>query len=332
MSDHLTEGQRALATLLREHTGSELSAEALEMVAEGASGRCIMRATAPGCGGIIGIYWTPDRADNGSFLPAAHGLQRAGVQVPAVLAERELANGCGACLVEDLGRQSLLSLREELWPTRRAAYAAALRQLHRLHSAKADWPLQPPFDTELYRWEQGYFAEHYLQRHRGLSEQEAQQWLHSPAAQELAHTLAALPRCPIHRDFQSQNIMLRGGEAWLIDFQGMRHGLPEYDLAALICDPYMELSAEEQAELLELWAHITAAPLRQDVYAACALQRLMQALGAFANIGYNAHRPWYLKLIPAGERALQQTCATAPPHSPAARLALCLQPFVTPSV
>lgn len=322
-------GRLALAQLMQAHTGSPVQPADMQMVAEGASGRCIMRATPSACSGIIGIYWTPDRADNASFLPAAHGLRRAGVPVPAVLAEQDCGSGCGACLVEDLGSMSLLSLRGKAWPVRRAAYESALRSLARLHQAQPDWELQPPFDAALYRWEQEYFAEHFVGRHLGIAS--AQTLPETPAWRELAEWLAELPRTPVHRDCQSQNILLRGGEACFIDFQGMRMGRPEYDLASLLYDPYMELAPHEQEELLAYWRGIVPTPLQQEVYVACALQRLMQALGAFANIGYNAHNPWYLQLIPAGVRALRLACAAAPPHSPAARLALCLRSVVTSS-
>jgi len=41
-------------------------------------------------------------------------------------------------------------------------------------------------------------------------------------------------------------------------------------------------------------------------------QRLMQALGAFANIGYNQNREWYLNLIPTGLRKLRQVAERVP--------------------
>lgn len=326
-----SDGRQALAELMQQYSGASVQPHELQMVAEGASGRCIVRGPQGVCDGIIGIYWTPARADNASFLPAAHGLRVAGVRVPAVLAERALPDGCGACLVEDLGRESLLSLKGQSWPDRRAAYTAALHELHSFHSATVTWPVQPPFDAALYRWEQEYFTEHYLQLHRKLPTEHARGLSATAAWQSVSAELARLPRYPIHRDCQSQNIMLRGGHAWFIDFQGMRYGLPEYDLAALLYDPYMELVPTEREELLDLWQGISSAPLRQDIYAACALQRLMQALGAFANIGYNAGNPWYLSLIPAGERALLQAAAATPQHSFAAPLATCLTQLATHS-
>lgn len=315
-----TQGQRILAQLMQAHTGAAVREKDMQLVAEGASGRCIMRADVPECRGLIGIYWTPDRADNAAFLPAAHGLRRAGIPVPAVLAERDCDAGCGACLVQDLGHSSLLSLREAPAAERAAAYRSALRALHRLHQVQPDWELQPPFDAELYLWEQAYFAEHFLGRHLGI----AGARLPEPEGRAMADFLAALPRTPVHRDCQSQNIMLCGGEAFFIDFQGMRMGRPEYDLASLLYDPYMALPEEERGELLSYYSSLSGSPLRQDVFAACAMQRLMQALGAFANIGYNKHNLWYLNLIPTGVRMLQSIMRTAPAHTPAAQLALCL--------
>ena len=40
---------------------------------------------------------------------------------------------------------------------------------------------------------------------------------------------------------------------YLIDFQGMRPGLAEYDLASLLYDPYVHLTGFERAELLEFY-------------------------------------------------------------------------------
>src|SRR2546423_10254052 len=66
----------------------------------------------------------------------------------------------------------------------------------------------------------------------------------------MAERLAGRPRLLVHRDFQSQNIIMRNGQAHLIDFQGMRPGLAEYDLASLLFDPYVNFSRAECEELL----------------------------------------------------------------------------------
>ncbi len=311
-----TQARTQLAEMMQQYRGIPVLPEELQPVSAGASGRTIMRAA-----GVLGIHWTDQRADNHSFLPAAHGLSRAGIRVPAILAEAALPDNCGACLVQDLGETDILSLREAPWSERRAAYSQAFRTLLPFYQLEPDWPLQPPFDAALYRWEQAYFAEHLIGRHLGG---DAAAFLARPELQAMADWLGGLPRVPVHRDCQSQNIMLHGGEAWLIDFQGMRYGRLEYDLASLLYDPYMQLGDSERDELLQLWEQMSGTPLDSGTYAACAMQRLMQALGAFANIGYNQQRDWYLNLIPAGLAALRHAAAHTPEYSPAAPVASCL--------
>ena len=46
---------------------------------------------------------------------------------------------------------------------------------------------------------------------------------------------------------------MRDGHAHLIDFQGMRPGLAEYDLASLLYDPYVSLTNAERMELIEFY-------------------------------------------------------------------------------
>lgn len=323
MTGDFSQPREILARMMSHYTGSSIACDDLQVVSAGASGRCLAKANRrPEAATLIGICWTAERADNASFLPAAHGLKKAGIRVPAIWAEWDAGQGCGACLAENLGETDLLSLREAPWKQKKEAYLETFQTLLPLYRLRPDWPLQAPFDASLYRWEQTYFAEHLLGRHLGKN---PENFLRREALTDMANELAALPRVPIHRDCQSQNIMLRDGKAWLIDFQGMRYGRSEYDIASLLFDPYMALSAEERAELLKLWSELSGEAPDMAIFSACALQRLMQALGAFANIGYNQKKDWYLNLIPTGLKALQEAATLAPVGSLPARVAACLQ-------
>ncbi len=288
-----------VSKLISEYVGIALSPAELRAVSIGASGRCIYRGA-----GLLGIYWTDERADNASFLPAAHGLAAAQVPVPRIFAQSDLGDGRGVCLVEDLGELDIYSFKDASWNVCREIYRAAFRSLLALHHCEPDWPLQPPFDASLYRWEQAYFAEHFLACHLQLDS--AMEIIEQRAFIELAEMIAALPRVPVHRDCQSQNIMMRDGEAWLIDFQGMRMGRPEYDIASLIYDPYMDLPAAARLELLQIWEQESAQPLDYSILSACGTQRIMQALGAFSNIGHHQGRDWYLAMIHPGLRSLRE--------------------------
>ncbi len=273
-------------------------------LALGASGRTIVRIRLNGrtC---IGIRWGNDRADNDSFIPAARHLHTHGVNVPEIYDYEPLGPGCGAALVEDLGDNNLLAFRKEGWPSLLPRYIEAMEQLYLLHSCPfpEEFSLQPAFDEAMYRWEQSYFAEHLLGTHLGLK---TDSFLNHPALKEQAQFLASLPECPIHRDSQSQNVHIHDGKTWLIDFQGMRGGRPEYDLASLVYDGYARLRPGQVKELLQEWEKISGRSLDEHIFRACALQRIMQMLGAYANIGHNRGKTWYLAQIPAGLEHLRR--------------------------
>ena len=94
--------------------------------------------------------------------------------------------------------------------------------------------------------------------------------------------------------------MLRGDETWLVDYQGLRLGLAEYDLASLLLDPYVTLTSNERDDLLHYYAdHRGISPFElQECLHLCAAQRLMQALGAYGNLALNLGKPDFLQHIP----------------------------------
>ena len=82
-----------------------------------------------------------------------------------------------------------------------------------------------------------YFFENCLGRHLRCRPKSCVSWRVAGASAKSRNGSASFPRVLVHRDFQSQNIIVRDGQAHLIDFQGMRPGLAEYDLASLLYDP-----------------------------------------------------------------------------------------------
>lgn len=292
--------------------------EDFRTLASGASGRTIVRIHL-GERTCVGILWGNDRADNDSFIPVDRHLRSHGVNVPEIYDYEPLGTGCGAALTEDLGDASLLRFRDESWDRLRLRYIKAMEQLHLLHECPfpETFSFQPCFDEALYRWEQEYFAEHLLATHLN---RDPAPFLEHPALRELAQFLAALPLCPVHRDSQSQNVHIHAGKTWLIDFQGMRGGRAEYDLASLVYDGYAHLEPEQADDLLTAWEHLAGHPLDRDIFRACALQRLMQMLGAYANIGHNKGKTWYLEQIPAGLEHLRRLLPGSALAEPLARM------------
>ncbi|MEN3942312.1 phosphotransferase [Prosthecobacter sp. SYSU 5D2] len=296
----------------------------VEPIVKGGSDRHFYRFTWEGESHppMILMVYTMARRDNPKFVPATRRLAALGVNVPKIFAFDEQR----LCVwLEDLGRDDLHAHRDDPWETRRGLYEATLREAAKIHAVKAAslsaadlGSMEPEFNEGLYDWEQNYFMEHFV---RNVLRRDADHADHAPARtvlMELRQRLARLPRCLVHRDFQSQNVLLKDGQAWLVDYQGLRPGLAEYDLASLLFDPYVTLSRSERGELLQYYADLRglALPdLRQVVYQ-CAAQRLMQALGAYGNLSRNQGKTAFEQHIPAGVRNLSAVCEEAQELAP----------------
>jgi hypothetical protein len=263
---------------------------------------------------MVLMVYTLARRDNPKFIPATRRLAAHGVNVPHIYAFDEDK----LCVwLEDLGNDDLHAHQNDPWEQRRPLYEAALREASKLHAVeaakltKADLAeLEPPFDEALYLWEQDYFLTHLVEGHLGLRRSDSAFTKAHRALAELRERLAKEERCLVHRDFQSQNIMLRNGEAWLVDYQGLRPGLAEYDLASLLYDPYVAFTAGERQELLHYYAahnELEVLPFTDRFYL-CAAQRLMQALGAYGNLSRNQGKPQFKKHIPAAMDNLRHVC------------------------
>lgn len=271
---------------------------------------------------MILMIYTLARRDNPKFVPATRRLAAMGVNVPRIYAFDEQR----LCVwLEDLGADDLHAHREEAWEKRRPLYEATLREAAKIHStASADLSgadlaeMEPEFNEGMYEWEQNYFLEHFVRGHLGRDTEAPEHAPAHAALAELRRLLARLPRCLVHRDFQSQNVLLRDDAAWLVDYQGLRPGLAEYDLASLLLDPYVTMSRSERHDLLSYYAEqrgLDLATLR-EVFYECAAQRLMQALGAYANLSRNLGKTHFEQHIPAGVRNLASVCEEAPALAP----------------
>ena len=283
-------------------------------IEKGGSDRRFYRVRSSAEHTLILVKYNLDREENRHYVNIAEFLAANGIRAPRVYFHDPAE---GLIWIEDLGETDLWSYREQPWSVRRPLYESALEQVATLHSLspstadsiRTDLPAE--FDATLYLWEQSYFFENCLGRHFELPEQQLATLRSLPVLQQIAQRLAGLPRVLVHRDCQSQNIIIRAGEAYLIDFQGMRPGLGEYDIASLLYDPYVTLSAEERAELFEEYRAIRESvekPLAQDaqeLLRLCAMQRLMQALGAYGYLGLVKGNRAFLEHVPSALDALR---------------------------
>jgi Predicted phosphotransferase related to Ser/Thr protein kinases len=267
---------------------------------------------------LILVKYNLEREENRHYVTIASFLAEHRIRVPEIYFHD--ANE-GLIWLEDLGECDLYSYRGESWLVRRAFYESALDQIATLHALSESvciemkQHLPAEFNSELYLWEQNYFFENCLGRYFKIDKAKLAQLASLCALQEIADLLASFPRVLVHRDFQSQNIIIRNAQAYLIDFQGMRPGLAEYDLASLLYDPYVDVPESERAELT---AYYRGRQLEKEVtidgdfdlkLRLCAMQRLMQALGAYGFLGLVKGHKHFLKYVAAAMNSLQQVVA-----------------------
>ena len=131
----------------------------------------------------------------------------------------------------------------------------------------------------------------------------------------LAERVSGAGACLVHRDLQSQNVMIRDGEPFLIDFQGMRFGSLFYDLGSLLCDPYVHFSIAGVEDLLSFYHGLSRREGDWPDFSHCfweaSAQRLMQALGAYGFLGLRKGLTAYLDHVPSGLANLAQAALHA---------------------
>jgi hypothetical protein len=275
--------------------------------------------------------------ENDSFRYLAAHLGARGIPVPAVLAYDRTH---GWLLVEDLGDRDLsgevrhaLQAGAACSPADRerllAWYREALDVLVRLQVDGAEGfdPRRthnpPRYDVALMReWESGYFERELIGRRLGLR---VPAGLDAELDRLAARAAQAGAAYLLHRDYQSQNLKIHRGRVFVIDFQGARLGPPQYDLAALLLDPYVGLPTDVRRDLIDHYLAQFIARTGGDrgrflgSFPFVAAHRLMQSLGAYAFLGLQRGKPAFLAYIPVALRLLEETIAPLADQAPRLR-------------
>lgn len=160
-------------------------------------------------------------------------------------------------------------------------------------------------DYSQFIWETSYFAEHILALFPSLITLFNSKW--ESEREELASSVNKIEKKLCHRDFQSENILLNKGNISFVDIQGARPASPYYDLASLLFDPYIysQMSLKIKEKSLNYYSKVCGFDFVHDDFNKSAMQRLMQALGAFGNLSLNRGKKEYLKYVtPALENLL----------------------------
>ena len=274
----------------------------------GGSGRMIVRLTG-GQFSAIGILYSV-REENVAFLEFSRHFRRHGLPVPEIYAE-DLSQG--AYLEEDLGDTTLFEFLggnragEVIASQAIEAYRKVVAALPRFQieagrdlNYKVCYP-RSSFDRQSIAWDLNYFKYYFL-RLSGVPFNE----------QALELDFSRLTKCLLgagrdyflYRDFQSRNVMLRGGQPFFLDYQGGRKGALQYDIASLLYDGKADLPPKLRQELLDCYLDCLGSyiDLRRDAlmehYYAYVYVRILQALGAYGFRGFYERKAHFLQSVP----------------------------------
>jgi aminoglycoside/choline kinase family phosphotransferase len=327
-----------LSLLFRDFTGH--SPESLTVLPKSGSDRIYCRMVKEDFS-VLGV-WNPSRKENDAFTGFAARFNEIGLRVPRVFKylPEEMVY-----LTEDLGDLDLYTWVQErrndgekgrgsegvigrrgtqVTKLRGAEegevkieemYRSVLKELTRFQFEAdkiIDYELAYPrkkFDRNSVMWDLNYFKYMFLKLSgTGFNEQ-----LLEEDFKKMATTIEKVKASGfLYRDFQSRNVMVKGGMPWFIDFQGGRKGAPYYDVASLLLDPYVELDSNLHKRLLDYYFEITTSLIKVDLntfyreYLVFGTVRLLQALGAYGFRGLYERKPNFTESIPPAVRQLHR--------------------------
>jgi aminoglycoside/choline kinase family phosphotransferase len=278
-------------------------------------------ATASFCGVL------PDNENATKGMVEAHAafhigshLRKRGIPVPAIYA---FDPENGFILFEDLGENLLYDELEKkkkkdgehVWEQIKETYKEIIELLLYMQiSGSVRFDRKWCWDTQRYdkklmlEKESGYFKQSFCQDMLGMKNFSADL---GHEFKQLAGRAARQPAVYfLHRDFQSRNLMIVAGEIRVIDFQGGRLGPLGYDLASLLIDPYAQIPAAVQQELLDHYMEHLCTYGLDDLaflkgYMSLALQRNLQILGAFAFLAGKKQKSFFQQFIQPATLSLQ---------------------------
>ncbi|MEA1898027.1 MAG: RNase adapter RapZ [Bacteroidota bacterium] len=259
--------------------------------------------------GAIGVY-NPDFKENRAFIEFSKEFHRNELPVPEIYKE-DIERSI--YLVEDLGDTTLyayltqikaqLGFNEEL----KDIYKKVLEKLVLFQSRGGEsinyqycYP-RSSFDKQSMMWDLHYFKYYFLKL-AGISFDE--QNLENDYQTFTDFLLDADREFFMYRDFQSRNVMLRGGNPFFIDYQGGRKGALQYDLASILYDAKADIPEEIREELLVYYLKQAGKIIHIDEkkfiehYRGYVLIRIMQALGAYGFRGFYERKEHFLQSIP----------------------------------
>jgi aminoglycoside/choline kinase family phosphotransferase len=262
------------------------------------------------------IVWDGRDEDWARFIGIQQELSSSCRYLPHIYAHDPLH---GLILEEDLGVMTLKKyIQEKRTLEIENSYKKVLKALwnwQNIDKSESDTIQSRSMDYDTFLWESWYFGKFCVTDYFAGESLLTSDWEREREA--LAREASSLPSVFIHRDFQSENIMIHDDAIRFVDFQGARMGPREYDVASLLYDPYVEFQDVTMRQRLYAWyCSLSKCDYDRDrTFSINAAQRLMQALGAYGNLSLHKRKEWYRTFIPIALSRLQEVLDSLPEFS-----------------
>lgn len=256
--------------------------------------------------------------ENRAFVGFSRTFRSHGLRVPEIF---DIDKDERFYLEEDLGDETFfdwmhrIRLQEGFSESIIGMYRAALHELCRIQidaGKHIDYALcyqHGAFARESMYFDLRYFRDMFL---RNFYHDEFSDTRYEADCESLTKHLLETPRDYfLYRDFQSRNIMVKNGELYFIDYQSGRKGALPYDVASLLHDARADIPFPVRERLLSLYIEEARQHCDLDVelfrkyYAGFSLIRIVQALGAFGNLGFLQGKKHFLQSIPYAMKNLE---------------------------
>jgi aminoglycoside/choline kinase family phosphotransferase len=260
---------------------------------------------------VLALHTGPIEFEKMPFVSIARLMSAVPLPVPRILHH---SNALGIIGLQGLGDVTLQAHLGAASPDEhdalyRQAVSFIARMQQRGHELASDEypPYRVAFDTDKLSWEFEFFYKYFV---------------------------ASEPRVLCHRDYHSRNLMLKGGELFIIDFQDARMGPDTYDLVSLLRDSYVDLTSRQVDELIAYFLalkHGATGATPDQVgefrrrFDLMALQRNFKALGTFGYQTVTRDNSVYIQYMP---RTLAYVRGNLTKYARFARLQELLAPLI----
>ncbi|WP_412463486.1 phosphotransferase [Halobacteriovorax sp. RT-2-6] len=210
-------------------------------------------------------------------------------------------------ILEDIGS---ISLKDFYLSSGLSKHVEAVGDIKKYQNMPLEFCMGRDFDREKIGFEFDLACNYFLQQHLGVELNNDESLLLKEVREYIINYYESHKEVVCHRDYHSNNLYVKDGVLFHIDYQDMRVGPKMYDLVSLVDDCYINFSDAEKEKLLLSYDNDFYNKYKND-YHIVQIQRTFKALGSFAYLNIDKKKDNYLQFIPVNLEKLINTCKTS---------------------